>query len=160
MLRTQLEASWATHSFPIAGELEGALADWLGEGLVRRDGGETFARGLALGSQTVDQTQWLQPSRSAGVELSAATRLFARRLHSLDEDWSVLPNLHRQLKAFEQLHAYEWHCFARIDFDEHSASIPKHFAFVDVEDAFTSVREHGPSVSQPRQFQIVDQRLW
>ena len=25
-------------------------------GLVRRDGGEPFARGLALGSQTVDQT--------------------------------------------------------------------------------------------------------
>ena len=54
MLRTQLEASWATLSFPIAGELEGALADWLGEGLVRRDGGEPFDRGLALGSQTVD----------------------------------------------------------------------------------------------------------
>ena len=45
--------------FPFAGELEGALADWLGEGLVRRDGGETFARGLALGSQTVEQTQGL-----------------------------------------------------------------------------------------------------
>ena len=59
VLRTQLEASWATLSFPFAGELEGALADWLGEGLVRRDGGETFARGLALGSQTVDQTQRL-----------------------------------------------------------------------------------------------------
>ena len=44
---------------PFAGELEGALADWLGEGLVRRDGGEPFARGLALGSQTVDQTQGL-----------------------------------------------------------------------------------------------------
>ena len=45
--------------FPIAGELEGALADWLGEGLVRGDGGETFARRLALGSQTVEQTQGL-----------------------------------------------------------------------------------------------------
>ena len=31
----------------------------LGEGLVRRDGGEPFARGLALGSQTVEQTQGL-----------------------------------------------------------------------------------------------------
>ena len=59
MLRTQLEASWATHSFPFAGELEGALADWLGEGLVRCDGGETFDRGLALGSQDVMQTQGL-----------------------------------------------------------------------------------------------------
>ncbi len=48
-----------TELFPFAGELEGALADWLGEGLVRCDGGETFARGLALGSQTVDQTQRL-----------------------------------------------------------------------------------------------------
>ncbi len=48
-----------TELFPFAGELEGALADWLGEGLVRRDGGEPFARGLALGSQTVDQTQGL-----------------------------------------------------------------------------------------------------
>ena len=37
--------------FPFAGELEGSLADWLGEGLVRRDGGETFDRGLALDSQ-------------------------------------------------------------------------------------------------------------
>ncbi len=45
--------------FPFAGELEGALAHWLGEGLVRCDGGETFARGLALGSQTVDQAQGL-----------------------------------------------------------------------------------------------------
>ena len=44
---------------PFAGELEGALADWLGEGLVRRDGGETFDRGLALGSQTVDQPTFL-----------------------------------------------------------------------------------------------------
>ena len=49
---------------PFAGELEGALADWLGEGLVRRDGGETFDRGLALGSQTVEQTQGLSPLRS------------------------------------------------------------------------------------------------
>ena len=71
-----------------------------------------------------------------------------------------MTNLQGQLEAFEQLHPDEWHCFARIDFNEHSASIPKHFAFVDVEDAFISVREHGPSVSQPRQFQIVDQRLW
>ncbi len=46
-----------TELFPFAGELEGALADWLGDGLVRCDGGETFDRGLALGSQTVDQTQ-------------------------------------------------------------------------------------------------------
>ena len=59
MLRTQLEASWATHSFPFAGELEGALADWLGEGLVRRDGGETFALRFVLVSQTVDQTAFL-----------------------------------------------------------------------------------------------------
>ena len=44
---------------PFAGELEGALADWLGEGLVRRDGVEPFGRGLALGEQTVDQTQGL-----------------------------------------------------------------------------------------------------
>ncbi|MCX7421592.1 MAG: hypothetical protein NT013_18880 [Planctomycetia bacterium] len=48
--------------------LEGALADWLGEGLVRRDGGEPFARGLALGSLTVDQTQRLTlRTRSARV---------------------------------------------------------------------------------------------
>ena len=59
MLRTQLEASWATHSFPIAGELEGALADWLGEGLVRRDGVEPFALRFGLVSQPVDQTQRL-----------------------------------------------------------------------------------------------------
>ena len=45
--------------FPIAGELEGALADWLGEGLVRGDGGEPFALRLVLVSQPVDQTQRL-----------------------------------------------------------------------------------------------------
>ena len=44
---------------PFAGELEGALADWLGEGLVRRDGGEPFALRFGLVSQTVDQTQGL-----------------------------------------------------------------------------------------------------
>ena len=56
---------------PFAGELEGALADWLGEGLVRRDGGETFARGLALGSQTVDQTQRLTLGGPASEKLGA-----------------------------------------------------------------------------------------
>ena len=45
---------------PFAGELEGALADWLGEDLVRRDVGEPFALRFVLVSQPVDQT----PSRT------------------------------------------------------------------------------------------------
>ncbi len=36
---------------PFAGELEGALADWLGEGLLRRNGGEPFALRFGLVSQ-------------------------------------------------------------------------------------------------------------
>ena len=31
---------------PVAGELQGALADWFAEGLVRRDGVEPFALGV------------------------------------------------------------------------------------------------------------------
>ena len=44
---------------PIAGKLEGALADWLGEGLVCGDGGEPFALRSVLVSQPVEQTQRL-----------------------------------------------------------------------------------------------------
>ena len=44
---------------PIAGELEGALEDWLGEGLVCGDGVEPFALRLVLVSQPVDRTQRL-----------------------------------------------------------------------------------------------------
>ncbi len=44
-----------------------------GEGLVRRDGGETFARGLALGSQIVDQAQGRTPWR-AGPSASLLRR--------------------------------------------------------------------------------------
>ncbi|MCX7421590.1 MAG: hypothetical protein NT013_18870 [Planctomycetia bacterium] len=39
---------------PFAGELEHALADWLGEGLVRRDGGEPFAFGVLRVSGALD----------------------------------------------------------------------------------------------------------
>ena len=63
---------------PFAGELEGALADWLGEGLVRCDGGEPFARRLALGSQTVDQTQGL--TRRTKFRGSVLLELFQHRL--------------------------------------------------------------------------------
>ncbi len=41
--------------FPIAGELEGALADWSAEGLVRREGGETFGLRVDLGSQDANR---------------------------------------------------------------------------------------------------------
>ncbi len=44
---------------PIAGELQGALADGFAEGLVRREGGEPFGLRLALVSQEVNQTQRL-----------------------------------------------------------------------------------------------------
>ena len=44
---------------PIASELEGALADWLAEGLVRSDRVESFALRFGLVSQPVDQTQRL-----------------------------------------------------------------------------------------------------
>ena len=45
--------------FPIAGELQGALADGGAEGLVRREGGETFGLRVDLGSQDVMLTQSL-----------------------------------------------------------------------------------------------------
>ena len=47
--------------FPIAGELQGALADppRRTEGLVRGEGGEPFGLRLALVSQEVNQTQGL-----------------------------------------------------------------------------------------------------
>ena len=56
---------------PIAGELEGALADWLGEGLVRRDGGEPFALRFGLISQTVNQTQGFTLGGPASEKLGA-----------------------------------------------------------------------------------------
>ena len=55
-----------THStpklFPFAGELQGALADGGAEGLVRREGGETFGRRVDLGSHDVMLTQRLTRS--------------------------------------------------------------------------------------------------
>ena len=57
---------FTTHSFPLAGELQIALADGFAEGLVRRDGGEPFGLGLALGSQEVNQTQGLTLRRASG----------------------------------------------------------------------------------------------
>ena len=44
---------------PVAGKLQGALADWLGDGLVRRDGIEPFGRGFPIVTQEPDQTQRL-----------------------------------------------------------------------------------------------------
>ena len=48
-----------THSFPIAGELQGALADGVAEGLVGGEGVEPFGLRLALVKQEVNQTQRL-----------------------------------------------------------------------------------------------------
>ena len=45
--------------FPIAGELQGALADGFAESLVRREGGEPCGLRVDLGSQEVNQTQRL-----------------------------------------------------------------------------------------------------
>ena len=45
--------------FPFAGELQGALADWLSEGLVGGDGVEPFGLRVALVSQELNQTQSL-----------------------------------------------------------------------------------------------------
>ena len=45
--------------FPLASELQGALADGFAEGLVRREGGEPFGLRLALVAQEVNQTQCL-----------------------------------------------------------------------------------------------------
>ena len=45
--------------FPLASELQGALADRFAEGLVRREGGEPCGLRLALVSQEVNQTQYL-----------------------------------------------------------------------------------------------------
>ena len=49
---------WTT-LFPIAGELQGALADEGAEGLVGGDGVEPFGLRLVVGSQDVKQTQRL-----------------------------------------------------------------------------------------------------
>ena len=48
-----------THSFPFAGELQGALADGFAEGLVGGVGVEPFGLRLALVAQEVNQTQGL-----------------------------------------------------------------------------------------------------
>ena len=48
-----------THSFPFAGELQGALADGFAEGLVGGEGVEPFGLWLVVGSQEVKQTQGL-----------------------------------------------------------------------------------------------------
>ena len=45
--------------FPFAGELEGALADRFGDGLIGGSGGEPFGFGLPLVTQKADQTQRL-----------------------------------------------------------------------------------------------------
>ncbi len=42
--------------FPFAGELQGALADWLRDRLIGGDAGEPFALRFASVSQPVDQT--------------------------------------------------------------------------------------------------------
>ena len=85
MLRTQLEASWATHSFPFAGELEGALADWLGEGLVRRDGGEPFAFGVLRVSGALDLSRsdflWMASNTSDAEIQRLCQRLKAVLTH-------------------------------------------------------------------------------
>ena len=44
---------------PFAGELQGALADGVADGLVGRDGVEPFGLGLVLVTQEVNQTQCL-----------------------------------------------------------------------------------------------------
>ena len=49
-----LKPSWREWQLlPLAGELQGALADGFAEGLVRREGGEPFGQRLALVSQEV-----------------------------------------------------------------------------------------------------------
>ncbi len=49
----------ATGLFPLAGELQGAVADGFADRLVRRDGVEPFGLGFALVTQEVNQTQCL-----------------------------------------------------------------------------------------------------
>ena len=57
--RSWLERIAGAALFPIAGELQGALADGFAEGLVGREGVEPFGLRLALVSQEVNQTQGL-----------------------------------------------------------------------------------------------------
>ncbi len=52
-------ARWIFLPLPIAGELQGALADGGAEGLVGGDGVEPFGLRLVVGSQEVKQTQGL-----------------------------------------------------------------------------------------------------
>ena len=52
---------------PLAGELQGALADRFGDGLIGGNGGETFGLGLALGTQIADQTQRFTLRQGSGT---------------------------------------------------------------------------------------------
>ena len=56
---------------PIAGELQGALADGDAEGLVGGDGVEPFGLRLVVGSQEVNQTQGLTSGGPASEKLGA-----------------------------------------------------------------------------------------
>ena len=68
-----------THSFPFAGELQGALADGFAEGLVGGEGVEPFGLRLALGSQEVI------PARRASEWSSENNHSLARRATSIRE---------------------------------------------------------------------------
>jgi hypothetical protein len=52
-------APWNNLLLPLAGELQGALADGVADRLVGRDGGEPGGLGLALVTQEVNQAQCL-----------------------------------------------------------------------------------------------------
>ncbi len=66
LLRTRTRTT-SVRLLPFAGELQGALADGFAEGLVRREGGETFGLRVALVSQKVNQTQRLTLRSQRGM---------------------------------------------------------------------------------------------